>query len=127
MKVLVSIFAVALAASPAFAKGTGGSSGVGGMIHAAQVASAPTTAVALAPVARVVPSETAGYHRASMFEQVKARCELMADGSYVGHVAIGNPYFVTGAAIGAGIANAIRHSRAYDVCMTMSGYARDNP
>ncbi len=32
---------------------------------------------------------------------------------------------LSGAGLGAGIGNAIRHARSYDQCMAMLGYARD--
>jgi hypothetical protein len=67
-----------------------------------------------------------GYHRASGFEQVKAQCELVANGLQPspGFV-MGSPEFVAGASIGSGIGGLIVHARNYDNCMTLKGYAKN--
>jgi hypothetical protein len=67
-----------------------------------------------------------GYHQASGFEQVKAQCELIANGLQPspGFV-MGSPEFVAGASIGSGIGGLIVHARNYDNCMTLKGYAKN--
>ena len=84
-----------------------------------------STAQPQAPV--VVPSapvEGSGYRYSSGFEQAKAYCELYADRSQSGHLSFGSLAFVIGSEIGAAIGNGIEHAHAYDMCMTMRGYAR---
>ena len=76
-----------------------------------------------------VPADQAsveGYHRASGFEQIKAQCELIANGlAPSGGLVMGSPEFVAGASIGHGIGMLIRHAQDYDHCMTLHGYVRN--
>jgi hypothetical protein len=75
--------------------------------------------VIAAPIGNAHAEE--GYHRATGFEQVKAACELMADGAGAGSFAFGNAGFM----LGVGIRRSIDHARAYDNCMVLKGYARN--
>jgi hypothetical protein len=69
---------------------------------------------------------TEGYRRASGFEQVKAQCELIANGlAPSGGFVMGSPEFVAGASIGHGIGMLIRHAQDYSNCMTLNGYTHN--
>jgi hypothetical protein len=71
-------------------------------------------------------ASTEGYHRASAFEQVKAQCELIANGlAPTGGFVMGSPEFVAGASIGRGIGMLIRHAQDYNNCMTLKGYTHN--
>jgi hypothetical protein len=100
---------------------------------AAFVLVAPASAAKKHHTNRVVTAEvsadqalTEGYHRASAFEQVKAQCELIANGlAPGGGFVMGSPQFVAGASIGRGIGMLIRHAQDYNNCMTLKGYAHN--
>ena len=89
-----------------------------------QASQAATTAyTAEAPVDQ---ASADGYHRASGYEQVKAECELVANGLQPspGFV-IGSREYVAGAAIGSAIGGLIVHAQNYQNCMTLKGYAHN--
>jgi hypothetical protein len=65
-----------------------------------------------------------GYRAATKFEQIKAQCELVADGVQQGGFAFGTPSFVGGYAVGSAIQGLIDHAQRYDHCMTLYGYVR---
>ena len=72
------------------------------------------------------PVDPNGYHAASGMEQVKAYCELVANGLQPGgSFVMGSPSFVAGAAIGSAIGGAITHAQNYDHCMVLKGYAHN--
>jgi hypothetical protein len=83
--------------------------------------------IVIAPIgtAHAAPGD-GGYHRASGFEQVKAQCELVANGLQPspGFV-MGSPEFVARASIGHGIGGLIVHAQNYDNCMTLHGFAKN--
>lgn len=84
--------------------------------------------VMIAPIgnAHAAPGD-GGYHQASGFEQVKAECELVANGLQPSPgFAIGSAEFVAGHEIGATIGGLIVHARNYDNCMTLHGYAKND-
>jgi hypothetical protein len=64
------------------------------------------------------------YRPASKFEQIKAQCELVADGLQTQGFAFGSPAFVGGYAVGSAIQGLIDHASRYDHCMTLYGYVR---
>jgi hypothetical protein len=67
-----------------------------------------------------------GYHAASKFEQVKAACELTADGLRDGMgIIIGSDQMVAATTFGRGLGSLIKHARDYDSCMTLHGYAKN--
>jgi hypothetical protein len=67
-----------------------------------------------------------GYHRASGYEQVKAECELVANGLQPSPgFFIGSQEAVAGHAIGSAIGGLIVHAQNYDHCMTLKGYAHN--
>ena len=65
-----------------------------------------------------------GYRAATKFEQIKAQCELVADGVQQDGFAFGSPSFVGGYAVGSAIRGLIDHAQRYDHCMTLYGYVR---
>lgn len=80
----------------------------------------------LAVLALVVLSSPANaeYVRAKPNDvaQAEAYCNMVARGSRRGFIAFGNPDFVGGYALGAGIGNMIRQARTKQDCMTMLGF-----
>jgi hypothetical protein len=85
------------------------------------------TLLIAAAIAAATPALAAdGYHKASAFEQVKAYCELIANGLQPspGFV-MGSQEFVAGHAIGSAIGGLVVHAQNYDHCMTLKGYAHD--
>ena len=65
-----------------------------------------------------------GYRAATKLEQIKAQCELVADGVQQDGFAFGTPAFVGGYAVGSAIRDLIDHAQRYDHCMTLYGYVR---
>ena len=59
--------------------------------------------------------------------QAEAYFNMVARGSRRGFFAMGNPNFVGGYALGAGIGNMIRQARTKQDCMTMLGYEWAKP
>ena len=83
------------------------------------------TLVALVALVLAAPANAEGYRKATAFEQVKAQCELIANGLQPsGGFVMGNQQFVAGAMIGSAIGGMIRHAQNYDNCMVLHGYAR---
>jgi hypothetical protein len=64
------------------------------------------------------------YRTATKLEQIKAQCELVADGLQTQGFAFGSPEFVGGYAVGSAIQGLIDHAQRYDHCMTLYGYVR---
>lgn len=56
------------------------------------------------------------------FVQASGRCKLVAMGADQPFAAVGNAYYVAGAAIGNGLGNAVRENRAYNACMEAAGF-----
>ena len=56
------------------------------------------------------------------FEIAEARCEIAAMGVGDGYMAIGDPDFVAGAALGNAIGNAIQQHQFKKHCMTLQGW-----
>jgi hypothetical protein len=78
------------------------------------------------PLSTFARASTEGYRRATAFEQVKAQCELIANGlAPSGGFVMGSPEFVAGASIGHGIGMLIRHAQDYNNCMTLKGYTHN--
>jgi hypothetical protein len=79
-------------------------------------------------VADAAPDQASaeGYRRASGFDQVKAECELVANGLQPspGFV-MGSEQFVAMHNLGAGIGGLIVHARNYEHCMTLLGYVHN--
>jgi hypothetical protein len=71
--------------------------------------------IATALVATTTAVNADGYRAATKFEQVKAECELIANG-------LPEPRWNT--AIGAAIGGLVVHAKNYDNCMVLHGYAR---
>jgi hypothetical protein len=63
-----------------------------------------------------------GADERAQFNVDNATCRLMARGSAQGFVAVGSQAYVTGAAIGNGIGNAINVRETYKDCMGSRGY-----
>jgi hypothetical protein len=84
------------------------------------------TTAAYTAEAPVDQASADGYHRASGYEQVKAECELVANGLQPspGFV-IGSREYVAGAAVGSAIGGLIVHAKNYQNCMTLKGYAHN--
>ncbi len=108
MRFITACAIVALCATPAFAKPK----------HAPKPAQVATY--------EAQPVDPNGYHAASGMEQVKAYCELVANGLQPsGSFVMGSPSFVAGAALGSAIGGAITHAQNYDHCMVLKGYAHN--
>ena len=56
------------------------------------------------------------------FQQVSARCQMVARGAASGFAAMGSESFVAGAAIGNSIGNAVRQNQTYNNCMLSAGW-----
>jgi hypothetical protein len=67
-----------------------------------------------------------GADERAQFNVDNATCRLMARGSAQGFVAVGSQAYVTGAAIGNGIGNAINMRETYKDCMGSRGYIEAN-
>ncbi|ASW08569.1 hypothetical protein RsS62_64530 [Rhizobium dioscoreae] len=57
-------------------------------------------------------------------EMTQARCQMMAGSVDQGYIAFGSTSYVTGAAIGNALGNAIREDQFMQQCMTMNGWRR---
>jgi hypothetical protein len=67
-----------------------------------------------------------GYRAATTLEQVKAKCELVADGMVQpDDPYYGDPKYAGFSTFGSAIGGAIRHARDYDNCMVLHGFAKD--
>jgi hypothetical protein len=67
-----------------------------------------------------------GYRAATQLEQVKAQCELVADGMVQPDSPYyGDPRYAGFASFGNAVGGAIRHARDYDNCMVLHGFAKD--
>jgi hypothetical protein len=81
--------------------------------------------IAAAFVGVTTAANADGYRPATKFEQVKATCELIADGLQPspGFV-VGPPEWVAGHNFGAAIGGLVKHAQNYDNCMVLHGYAK---
>jgi hypothetical protein len=69
-----------------------------------------------------------GYRAATPLEQVKAQCELVADGMVQpADPYYGDPKYAGFSTFGSAIGGAIRHARDYDNCMVLHGFAKAEP
>jgi hypothetical protein len=60
------------------------------------------------------------------FDQQKARCSLMARHGGTPFVAVGDPNFVAGAAVGHGISEGVRTQQDFNDCMLAAGWVIDD-
>jgi hypothetical protein len=82
--------------------------------------------VAVAFVAIATAANADGYRAATQLEQVKAACELAADGMVQPDSPYyGDPRYAGFASFGNAVGGAIRHARDYDNCMVLHGFAKD--
>jgi hypothetical protein len=82
---------------------------------------------ALVMVAPIGNAHADGYRAATTLEQVKAQCELVADGMVQPEDPYyGDPKYAGFSTFGSAIGGAIRHARDYDNCMTLHGYAKND-
>jgi hypothetical protein len=81
--------------------------------------------VAAAFVVIATAANADGYRPATQLEQVKAQCELVADGMVQPDSPYyGDPRYAGFASFGNAVGGAIRHARDYDNCMVLHGFAK---
>jgi hypothetical protein len=83
-----------------------------------------TALLAALMISGLSQADADGYRAATKFEQIKAKCELVADGMQQNGFAFGSSAFVGGYALGSAIQGAIDHAGRYDHCMTLYGYVK---
>ena len=82
--------------------------------------------VAAAFVVITTAANADGYRAATQLEQVKAQCELVADGMVQPDSPYyGDPKYAGFSTFGSAVGGAIRHARDYDNCMVLHGFAKD--
>jgi hypothetical protein len=81
--------------------------------------------VAAAFVVIATAANADDYRAATILEQVKAQCELVADGMVQPDSPYyGDPKYAGLATFGNAVGGAIRHARDYDNCMVLHGFAK---
>ena len=81
--------------------------------------------VAAAFVVITTAANADGYRAATQLEQVKAQCELVADGMVQPDSPYyGDPRYAGFASFGSAIGGAIQHAKHYDMCMILHGFAK---
>jgi hypothetical protein len=84
-----------------------------------------TLLLATVAILSISAANADGYRKATGFEQVKAKCELVADGMVQpDDPYYGDPKYAGFSTFGSAIGGAIRHARDYDNCMVLHGFAK---